>query len=47
MSKLRESHPQQVISKQFEKSDVCDLVDLLLDEKSSSLSGQVLNIGGV
>ena len=38
---------QQVISKQFEKSDVCDLVDLLLDEKSSSLSGQVLNIGGV
>ena len=38
---------QQVISKQFEKSDVCDLGDLLLDEKSSSLSGQVLNIGGV
>ena len=38
---------QQVIQKQFKKSDVCDLVELLLDEKASSLSGQVLNIGGV
>ena len=38
---------QQVLPKQFEKSDVCDLVDLLLDEKASSLSGQVLNVGGV
>ena len=38
---------QQVIPKQFQKSDVCDLVELLLDEKASSLSGQVLNIGGV
>ena len=38
---------QQVISKQFNKSDVCDLVELLLDEKASSLSGQVLNVGGV
>ena len=38
---------QQVIAKQFQKSDVCNLVELLLDERSSSLSGQVLNIGGV
>ena len=38
---------QQVIQKQFKKSDVCDLVELLLDEKAASLSGQVLNIGGV
>lgn len=38
---------QQVIPKQFEKSDVCDLVELLIDERASSLSGQVLNIGGV
>ena len=37
---------QQVIQKQFQKSDVCDLVELLLDEKASSLSGQVLQIGG-
>lgn len=38
---------QQIISKQFNKSDVCDLVEILLDKKSSSLSGQVLHIGGV
>ena len=38
---------QQVIQKQFQKSDVCDLVELLLDEKAASLSGQVLNLGGV
>ena len=37
---------QQVISKQFIPSDVCDLVELLLDNKSASLSGQVLNVGG-
>lgn len=38
---------QQIISKQFNKSDVCDLVELLLDKRSLSLSGQVLHIGGV
>ena len=38
---------QQVIQKQFQKSDVCDLVELLLDEKATSLSGQVLSVGGV
>jgi len=38
---------QQVISRQFEKSDVCDVVELLIDAKASSLSGQVFHIGGV
>lgn len=38
---------QQIIPRQFEKSDVCDLVDFLLSDQSSSLSGQVLNVGGV
>jgi 3-oxoacyl-[acyl-carrier protein] reductase len=38
---------QQVIPKQFQKSDVCDLVELLIDEKAASLSGQVLNVGGI
>lgn len=38
---------RQIIPKQYEKSDVCDLVELLLDPKSSALSGQVLNVGGV
>ena len=38
---------QQVLPKQFQKSDVCDSVELLIDEKAASLSGQLLNIGGV
>ena len=38
---------QQIITKQFTKKDVCDLIELLIDPKSHSLSGQVLNIGGV
>ncbi len=46
-SQIQKITSQQIISKQFQKSDVCDLVELLLDEKASSLSGQVLNLGGV
>ena len=46
-SQIEKITSQQVIQKQFQKSDVCDLVELLLDEKASSLSGQVLNVGGV
>ena len=38
---------QQVIQKQLQKSDICDLVELLIDKKSTSLSGQILNVGGV
>ena len=38
---------QQIIRKQFQKADVCDLIEVLLDEKASSISGQVLNVGGV
>ncbi|MEC8610392.1 MAG: SDR family oxidoreductase, partial [Bacteroidota bacterium] len=38
---------RQIIPRQFEKSDVCDLIELLIDDKASSLSGQVFNIGGV
>lgn len=38
---------QQVIPRQFQKSDVCDLVELLIDSRASSLSGQTFNIGGV
>ena len=36
----------QIIPRQFTPDDVCDLVDILLDRKSSSLSGQLLNVGG-
>ena len=46
-TQIKKITSQQVITKEFSKSDVCDLVDLLLDEKASSISGQVLNIGGV
>lgn len=38
---------QQIIQKQYTPSAVCDLVELLLDERSNSLSGQVLHVGGV
>lgn len=38
---------RQVIQREFLKSDVSDVVELLLDPKSSSISGQVVHIGGV
>ena len=38
---------QQIIPKQFSPNSVSDLVELLLDKRSGSLSGQVLHIGGV
>jgi 3-oxoacyl-[acyl-carrier protein] reductase len=37
---------QQIIPKQFTADTVSDLVELLLDERSQSLSGQVLHVGG-
>ena len=37
---------QQIIPKQFTTDTVSDLVELLLDERSRSLSGQVLHVGG-
>jgi 3-oxoacyl-[acyl-carrier protein] reductase len=37
----------QIIKTKFEKDDVVDLVDLLLDSKAKSLTGQVFHVGGV
>lgn len=37
---------QQIIPKQYKPGAVADLVELLLDPRSYSLSGQVLHIGG-
>ena len=37
----------QIIRNKFEKDDVVDLVDLLLDPKAKTLTGQVFHIGGV
>jgi 3-oxoacyl-[acyl-carrier protein] reductase len=37
---------QQIITKQFKPDAVADLVELLMDRRSDSLSGQVLHVGG-
>ena len=37
---------QQIIPKQFKPDSVADLVELLIDSRSESLSGQVLHVGG-
>ena len=38
---------QQIIPKQYTPEAISDLVELLLDSRSKSLSGQVLHVGGV
>lgn len=38
---------QQIISTQFTPDTVSDLVELLLDPRANSLSGQVFHVGGV
>jgi 3-oxoacyl-[acyl-carrier protein] reductase len=37
----------QIFKKQYELDDVCDLVEVLLDDKTKMLTGEVLHIGGV
>ena len=37
---------QQIIPKKFNPESVADLVELLIDSRSNSLSGQVLHVGG-
>jgi 3-oxoacyl-[acyl-carrier protein] reductase len=37
---------QQIIPKQFKPESVADLVEILIDSRSDSLSGQVLHVGG-
>jgi 3-oxoacyl-[acyl-carrier protein] reductase len=38
---------QQIFDRQFEPDSVADLVELLMDSRSHSLSGQVFHVGGV
>ncbi|MEO5669316.1 MAG: SDR family oxidoreductase [Ramlibacter sp.] len=38
---------QQIIPRQFTTDAVSDLVEVLMDSRSSALSGQVLHVGGV
>jgi len=37
----------QILRRQFTVADVCDVVEVLLDARSRSLTGHVLHIGGV
>lgn len=37
----------QIIKKQFTQSDICDLVEIISNPKFSSITGHVLNVGGV
>ena len=37
---------QQIIPKQFSSDSVSDVVEILLDKRSSSISGQILHVGG-
>ena len=37
----------QVIKKLFSKEDISDLVEILISDKFSSISGQILHVGGV
>lgn len=37
---------QQIITKQFTVESICDVVEVILDSKSQSLSGMVFKIGG-
>jgi 3-oxoacyl-[acyl-carrier protein] reductase len=37
----------QIIPRQFTPNTISDMVEMLMDPKSSSITGQVLNVGGV
>lgn len=37
---------QQIIQKQYTPDAVCDIVELLLDPRSTAITGEVLNVGG-
>lgn len=45
-SQIEKIVSQQIIPKQFTPDAVSDLVEILLDERSRSLSGHVLHVGG-
>jgi 3-oxoacyl-[acyl-carrier protein] reductase len=38
--------PQIINSKVFTSDDICDIVELLIDHRSSSLTGQTFHVGG-
>ena len=38
---------KQIMQKQFEPDDISDLVELLIDPKAKTISGQVISVGGI
>jgi 3-oxoacyl-[acyl-carrier protein] reductase len=46
VSQIEKIVSRQIIAKQFLPSDVADVVELLLDPRSASISGHTLSIGG-
>ena len=38
---------QQLINKQFKLDDISDLVETIIDKKYSSITGQILHVGGI
>jgi 3-oxoacyl-[acyl-carrier protein] reductase len=46
-SKINEVVSRQVVQHKMSKSDVCDVIEILLDSRSKSITGQILHIGGV
>jgi 3-oxoacyl-[acyl-carrier protein] reductase len=44
---VKQGVDRQIINKYFTPEDIADVVELLLDPRSNSITGQVLNIGGV
>ena len=46
-AQITEIIKDQIYPKNFSKSDVCDVAELLIDRRSSSITGQTIHIGGV
>jgi len=44
---IQEIIKKQIINKKFTKQDICKVVDLILSEEASSITGEVINIGGL
>ena len=46
-NQLQKIVSQQIIDKQFTIDAICDVVEIILDDRASSLSGQIFHVGGV
>lgn len=44
--KIDEIIKNQIIQKKFTKDDICDVIEIILDKKSDSLTGHIFRIGG-